>query len=150
MSGNFPAACGGKARCRSTQMYPKNRGVRKAVAKLGAEVHKKYLKIACTEGSGQTCCKSVATNKYLRWCSRFLSGFIVARTSLALRSFASLSPLPSPLPLPLSTRSVGAFGALQLPASRAARARGAPPARSTSFVVFFVVFSFVLFFYELP
>ena len=35
-----------------------NRGVRKAVAKLVAEVHKKHPKSRCTEGSGQTCCRS--------------------------------------------------------------------------------------------
>ena len=121
--GKFSAACGGKARCRSTQMYPKNRGVRKAVAKLVAEVHKRCPKIAlygrqwpnslqkytkdiqksrCTEGVAklvtEAFLKKIHTGLANHWHPRFLSVSVAAGTSILAASrfpFLLLLPLAS-------------------------------------------------------
>ena len=89
------AACGGKARCRSTQMYQK-------IAVYGRQWPnslQKYTKSTCTQKS---CVRNEVSKLVTEalpqtnaheltnpWCWRSLSGFIVTKTSFALRCFAS-------------------------------------------------------------
>ena len=101
---------------RSTQESKKytnstqNRHVRKAVAKLVAEVHKGYPKSRCTEGSGQTVYRST------QWY------FVFSQRTLHTKST---------LDEPVCLLKMVIRCALQLPASHVSRARGAHVARSS-------------------
>ena len=119
------------------------------MAKLVTEVHKKYLKSRVRKAVAKLFTEALPQNKYMRWCSRFLPGFIVASTPFALRSSPSLSSFPlSPLrllfPSPCARCAPSARSNYPPRALRTlgSRLRRAPP-RS---YFFFVVFSFVLFF----